>query len=60
MVYLDSPWGHDAPEILRYSSRQFGLIGADGAQSVVTLPLETDQRKNVGTSEYLNVFAKGS
>jgi hypothetical protein len=60
LAHLHSRWGYDEPEILRYSSRQFGLIGADGVQSVVMLLLETDQRKNVGISEYLNMFAKGS
>ena len=24
-----TPWGYDEPEILRYSNRQFGPIGAD-------------------------------
>jgi len=30
---LHSPWGYDEPEILRYSNRQFGPIGADAGHS---------------------------
>jgi hypothetical protein len=33
LVHLHSPWGYDEPEILRYSNRQFGLIGADAGQA---------------------------
>jgi hypothetical protein len=29
LAHLHSPWGYDEPEILRYSNRQFGPIGAD-------------------------------
>jgi hypothetical protein len=29
LAHLHSPRGYDEPEILRYSNRQFGLIGAD-------------------------------
>jgi hypothetical protein len=29
----DTPWGYDEPEILRYSNRQFGPIGADAGQA---------------------------
>jgi len=32
LAYLHPPWGYDEPEILRYSNRQFGLIGADAGQ----------------------------
>jgi hypothetical protein len=32
LAYLNSPWGYDEPEILRYSNRQFGPIGADAGQ----------------------------
>jgi hypothetical protein len=31
-VHLHSPWGHEEPEILRHSNRQFGPIGADAGQ----------------------------
>jgi DNA-binding transcriptional regulator YiaG len=30
--HLHSPWGYGEPEILRYSNRQFGPIGADDGQ----------------------------
>ena len=30
--HLRSPWRSDEPEILRYSIRQFGPIGADAGQ----------------------------
>ena len=29
LAHLHSPWGYDEPEILRYSNRHFGPIGAD-------------------------------
>ena len=32
LALLHSPWGYDEPEILRYSNRQFGPIGADAGQ----------------------------
>jgi hypothetical protein len=32
-----SPWGYDEPEILRYSNRQFGPIGADAGQVVALI-----------------------
>jgi hypothetical protein len=32
-AHLHSPWGYDEPEILRYSNRQFGPIGADAGQT---------------------------
>jgi hypothetical protein len=32
LAHLHSPWGYDEPEILRYSNRQFGPIGADAGQ----------------------------
>ena len=34
LAHLHSPWGYDEPEILRYSNRQFGPIGADAGQGV--------------------------
>ena len=33
LAHLHSPWGYDEPEILRYSNRQFGPIGADAGQN---------------------------
>ena len=30
LAHLHSAWCYDDPKILRYSNRQFGLIGADG------------------------------
>ncbi len=32
LAHVHSPWGYDEPEILRYSNRQFGPIGADAGQ----------------------------
>ena len=32
LAHLHSPWGYDEPEILRYSNRHFGPIGADDGQ----------------------------
>jgi hypothetical protein len=29
LAHLHSPWGYDEPEILRYSNRQFGHLGAE-------------------------------
>ena len=36
LAHLHSPWGYDEPEILRYSNRQFGPIGANPGQRDLT------------------------
>ena len=36
LAHLHSHWGYDEPEILRYSNRQFGPIGADPCQMRAT------------------------
>ena len=38
LAHLHSPWGYDEPEILRYSNRQLGPIGADAGQRLPNLP----------------------
>ena len=32
LAHLHPPWGYDEPELLRYSNRQFGPIGADAGR----------------------------
>jgi hypothetical protein len=34
LAHLHPPWGYDEPEILRYSNRQFGPIGADAGHAL--------------------------
>jgi hypothetical protein len=36
IVALRGVRGYDEPEILRYSNRPFGLIGADGGQHLAS------------------------